>query len=215
MKKLCILACLLVPLLTFSQKKAADILNKALQYHDPDGLWSKLDATFEFIEKQPDGSERNTTVKINNQTSSYYINRGDQEAYQVEGEQVSVLKGSKDAARGLMFRNYYTYLWGLPMKLQDPGTSLVLAADTTVQEVPCHVIKVVYEQDTWTYYFDQRTFQMIAYRFIKNDGSGSGENIYLRGEIQVGRMKIPQERSWYTIPDNTFLGTDKLVKVIQ
>ena len=54
---------------------------------------------------------------------------------------------------------------------------------------------------------------MIAYQFIKTDGSGKGENIYLEGEVKVGTMRIPKARSWYTIPNNEHLGTDVLVNV--
>ena len=124
---------------------------------------------------------------------------------------MKVLLGDRDAERGKMLRSYYVYLWGLPMKLLDDKANIKIAKSETVKGVDCHVLQMAYEKETWTYFIKKSNDQMIAYRFIKNDGTGKGENIYLEGEVKVGNMRIPKARSWYTIPDNKFLGTDVLV----
>ena len=88
-----------------------EILQRAINYHDPKGEWKTLKATFEFAEIQPNGDERKTIFKINNVANSHYINRGDKEAYQMNGKnEVEVLLGDKDAERGKMLRSYYVYL---------------------------------------------------------------------------------------------------------
>lgn len=210
-----ILTFLIVGIATLSNAQSAkDILQKTINYHDPNGEWKTLKATFEYNEIQPNSTERKTIFKLNNAANSHYLNRGDKEAYQVNGKyEVEVLKGDKDADRGKMLRSYYVYLWGLPMKLQDKGTELLDEVKTeNIKGTDCYKIRVKYEEETYAFFITKDKYQMIAYQFMKNDGSDKGENIYLEGEVQVGTMRIPKARSWYTIPENKFLGTDVLMK---
>ena len=85
MKKLIILSILFLPFQVLSQK-VEEILKNTINYHDPNGEWKTLKATFEYAEKQPDGTVRKTILKLNNAANSHYINRGDKEAYQVNGK---------------------------------------------------------------------------------------------------------------------------------
>ena len=39
------------------------------------------------------------------------------------------------------------------------------------------------------------------------------ELITLEDEIEVNGIKIPQKRSWYTLPEMKYLGTDVLIDV--
>ncbi|HCX74522.1 MAG TPA: hypothetical protein DHU93_02925, partial [Algoriphagus sp.] len=44
--------------------------------------------------------------------------------YLVWNDSIQVFEGEIEAERAFRMRNYYTYLWGLPMKLQDPGKQI-------------------------------------------------------------------------------------------
>ena len=213
MKKFIILSITFLAFQGYSQS-AKEILAKTINYHDPRGEWKTLKATFEYAEKQPDGVVRKTILKLDNAANSHYINRGDEEAYQVNGKyDVEVLIGDKEPERGKMLRGYYVYLWGLPMKLHDEGTKLMKeVTDENIKGTDCYGIRVVYEKENYAFFINKDNFQMVAYQFIKNDGTGKGENIYLEGEVKVASMRIPKARSWYTIPEDKFLGTDELVE---
>jgi len=54
---------------------------------------------------------------------------------------------------------------------------------------------------------------MIEYRFYKDEAAGKGELITLEDEIIFNGLKIPQKRSWYTLPEMKYLGTDILDKI--
>lgn len=205
---------LIVFVLQVQSQSAQEILQKTINYHDPNGEWKTLKATFEYAENQPNGDTRKTILKLDNATNSHYLNRGDKEAYQINGKyEVEVLMGDKEPARGKMLRSYYVYLWGLPMKLEDKGTNLLDEVKTeNIKGINCYKIRVKYEKESYAFFISIKSYQMVAYQFMKNDGSGKGENIYLEGEVKVGNMRIPKARSWYTIPENKFLGTDVLVK---
>ena len=206
-------ALIILPSVVFSQSPE-DILGKAIQYHDPNEKWNTLETTLHFTETRPDGSERKALIYLNNLNGSMKINRNDEEAYEVKGDESFVIKGEYDEARGLRLRNYYLYLWGLPMKLLDEGTPKIEEVeDESIDGEATKVLRVAYEKDTWYFNFDKQTGRMLQYRFYKDEAAGKGELITLEDEIMVNGIKIPQKRSWYTLPEMKYLGTDILSRI--
>jgi hypothetical protein len=70
-------------------------------------------------------------------------------------------------------QNYYTYLYGLPMKLKDPGTiisSVVNRKDFLGKE---YLLKVKYEEsigtDSWYFYFEPKTYAFKIYQFYHDE----------------------------------------------
>lgn len=212
MKKLILLICL-SPFLLDAQISAKEVLEKANSYHDPNGEWSTLKATFIFKETRPDGSDGSSTFALDNSKGYTKITRGDDE-YEVMREEAKVLKGDKGVDRALMMRNYYLYLWGLPMKLYDAGTSIdKKVGEEVVNGLDCYVLRVPYEKDIWYFSIDKETGRLVQYKFYKDEVAGKGELITLEDEISLGELKIPQRRSWYTLPEMKYLGTDILSRV--
>ena len=214
MRRLFTLSFCLVLLLHVAKSQrlsAEEILNKSIAYHDPNGEWPTLKIKLTFKETRPNGPDRKTVAILDNSKSFFQLNRNDDEVYQVEVENCVVEKGNGTSARGLMLRNYYTYLWGLPMKLKDPGTQLdETYTEETIEGVACYVLRVPYEADTWYFYMRKDNFAMIAYKFYKDEAAGKGEYIPTKGLFPVGAMKIPNNRTWYELPGNRVLGTDIL-----
>ncbi|MEQ8906638.1 DUF6503 family protein [Ekhidna sp.] len=202
------------PLLLSAQTSAEQVLAKAVSYHDPQDNWSSIKATLQFKETRPSGPNRSTIIELDNAQSYIKINRNDEEVYEVNGEVAEVLKGDKDKARALVLRNYYLYLWGLPMKLYDKSTpEITLSEDEKVGDTLCKVLRVAYEEDTWYFYIDNFSGRMLQYKFYKDEAAGKGELITLEDEIMVKGIKIPQKRSWYRLPEMEYLGTDILERV--
>jgi len=114
------------------------------------------------------------------------------------------------------YRNYYEYLFGLPMKLADPGTTLdpeVRKTDFQGQEVLA--VRVKYEPPvgelTWYFYFLPDTYRLVGCRFFKDESKNDGEYIVFEGEISdPAGMRLPEARSWYMNIDGKYLGTDKI-----
>ena len=205
---------LVCPVLLSAQTSAEQVLAKAVSYHDPQDNWSSLKATLQFKETRPSGPDRSTIIELDNTESYMKINRNDEEVYEVNGEVAEVLKGDKDKERALVLRNYYLYLWGLPMKLYDKSTpEISLAEDEKVGDKWCKVLRVAYEEDIWYFYIDDFSGRMLQYKFYKDEAAGKGELITLEDEIMVKGIKIPQKRSWYRLPEMEYLGTDILERV--
>ena len=118
-----------------------------------------------------------------------------------------------------MMRNYYTYLYGLPMKLKDPGTQLPSeTAVTTFQGQDVFALRVTYDEnvgtDTWYFYFHPRTFALVGYRFYHDESKADGEYIILEGESISGNVRLPKVRKWYTNMEDRHLGTDTVTGII-
>ncbi len=94
--------------------------------------------------------------------------------------------------RAQLYKNYYSYLYGLPMKLKDPGTIIDNKVEKKVFKGKTYlVLKVSYDKtvgsDVWYFYFNPKTYAMEIYQFYKTDDQGklktdSGEYILLSDE---------------------------------
>lgn len=190
---------------------AEAILEKSIQYHDPKGQWSTFNHEMKFVSERPNWPDRSSVVHINNNKGFFEL--------QEEGNNMTIIMDScisipsgKTCDNVKRTRNYYIYLWSLPMKLRDQGTVL----DTKVTEekfegIDCFVLRVPYADDIWYFYIDKLNYAMRGYMFYKDEPAKKGEVIYLTEEVKIGDMRIPKKRKWVMTPDEKFLGTDILI----
>ncbi len=216
------------------QKLNADaLLNKTIQYHDPNSLWNEFKASFFVTMESAEGSLRkskinldlkhsffNLSVTVNENQWTSSIDRGvcklsfnGSEVINPEIEK----KFGLNCERALMYRNYYTYLYGLPMKLKDPGTIISpKVLEKTINGLSYWVLKVNYKpevgSDTWYFYFDKNSYALKRYQFFHDESKNDGEYIILEKELEIAGIRMPKNRSWYYNSDNTYLGKDILSK---
>jgi hypothetical protein len=209
-----------------------ELLKKTIAYHDPKGNWAKLKARLYLSNTNSTGKENNFELEIDNKTGYFcHISRQDgkeivkgfkngKEFFLVEGkttfteEERKKYKLTAESARGI--RNFYGYLYGLPMKLSDAGA--IIEETVMVEEINGRTyptLRVKYDpavgSDNWFFYCDPKTSAMKAYKF--NHGKPeSGEYILLEQEITVDKVKLPKIRKWYWNRDNKYIGTDNLIK---
>lgn len=212
---------------------ATTVLNKSIAYHDAEGIWETTSHTFHLRETRPGGQDRLTIIDVNlaKQTFALWQTRKeDTLRYQIMADDVMItLNGAIDISedkqkeyrlsteRALTIRDYYTYLWGLPMKLRDPGTQVgeeVKGVDFFGQMLL--QLKVTYTEavgkDIWYFYFDPQTYALKGYRFYHDEAANDGEYILLEGEQEVGSLRLPAKRGWYTHGEERYLGSDILEK---
>jgi len=213
---------------------SAALVEQAIGFHDPQGLWKNGVFRLQLEETRPDGPSRKTTLLVDNSSGRFEI------ATQRDGAQIDGvladggcemrLDGSTrfsdedkekyrlTCERLEWLRNYYAYLWGLPMKLLDEGTILdpdVL--DTTYQERPVQAVRVTYDlsvgSDIWYFYLDTETHALAGFRFFHDEAKGDGEYITLEGQIEAGGLRLPKSRAWFTNAEDRYLGTDTLISL--
>jgi hypothetical protein len=211
-----------------------DLLDKSLSYHDPGGRWRASVLRLSLEETRPEGSFRPTTLLIDYARGRFKITTQREEAEirgMLDGASCELrLNGSArfsseerdrfrlTCERLEWLRNYYVYLWGLPMKLLDRGTRIDSEVrGATFQKRPVWVMRVTYDEkvgkDTWHFYFDRRSYALVGYRFDHDEAKGDGETIILEGEVRAGELRLPKTRAWFTNAENRFLGTDTLASL--
>lgn len=227
-----ILVCLFMPWCSNSQLlNGEELLNKAIEYHDPNDLWKSFNGQFLVTMETPNKSDRNTEITIdilNEFFNSKALRDSTTIVFTVEKELCEITyNGSKEFSeeiakeyrlncdRAKMYRNYYTYLYGLPMKLKDPGTVIHEEVETiTFQGKEYLVLKASYEEevgsDVWYFYFDPKSFAMEVYQFFHVESENDGEYILLNGEEVINGIKMPKTRAWFMNKDDKYLGTDIL-----
>lgn len=225
---------LLHGVLNYAQEiTGTQLLERAIAYHDPENNWSSFKGKMLIEMENPKSSPRSTVIEMK-LPNNYFKSTVKKDNYTIEseldnGECTLKLNGStsifpkiKDSLniscdRAKMMKNYYTYLYGLPMKLKDPGT---IIDNNVVKKIfkgkEYLVLKATYEKevgnDTWYFYFDPKTYAMEVYQFFHDESKNDGEYILLSEMITVNGIKIPKVRAWYYNKGDVYLATDNLRK---
>jgi hypothetical protein len=208
-----------------------ELLEKAISYHDPNGNWATFNGQLNITMKMPDGSVRLSEIKIDLPRQFFQVN-STKDRVQIQrtvnkGQCELQLNGSSAISEeeqkkhrlscdnAKMYRDYYTYLYGLPMKLKDPGTIIHSKTQRkTFKGKEYVVLKVAYEKevgdDIWYFYFDPNSYAMEVYQFFHEEAKNDGEYILLSEIEEVSNIKIPKVRTWYYNEGDELLGTDFL-----
>jgi hypothetical protein len=101
----------------------AKIIERSINFHDPEKEWASLDATFNFNSSfsfnDSIPEEMNITMDILKNNFTYKnIDRKVEIQYSTDSCKLLSKNGSCDGYAWT--KNFYTYIWGLPMKLKDP-----------------------------------------------------------------------------------------------
>ena len=233
MKKLALFLLLFLTFSIFSQELTGEqLLEKAIDYHDPNGNWKTFNGELFITMKTPEKSERKSHIKINlpeeyfyvkatrdSVTSQYTVKKNDC-AIALNGNnnpsEVEKKKHKLSCKRASLYKNYYTFLYGLPMKLKDEGTIIHNKVERkTFKGKEYLVLKATYSEevgkDKWYFYFNPKTYAMEIYQFFKEE-KDSGEYILLTEEETINGIKMPKNRAWYYNKDDGYLGTDFLTR---
>jgi len=212
-----------------------ELLEKTLNYHDPNGNWKTFSDEITVVMTTPNSPKRTSIISIDlpqqyfsvtatkdTVTTTYTLDKGKcQMKYHGKVLDTAEAREKKMTCdRATLYKNYYSYLYGLPMKLRDPGTNLNNKVEKRLFKGKDYlVLKVTYDEgigsDVWYFYFNPETYAMEVYQFYKTDDNGkekpdTGEYILLSEEALVNGIKMPKVRAWYYNKDAKYLGTDTL-----
>ena len=215
------------------EKSSVEVIEMSILYHDPLGKWESLNTTFEIQQLNPKRTEQSFRTVVMNRPSNYFkliqkmgdevIERevnGDQCNNRYNGsENISEEVQEKyrmDCDRAKMYRDYFSYLYGMPMKLRDEGTIIdPVAKEASFNGRECYSVRVTYEQgvgdDIWYFFFDKSNYALVGYKFYHDESKNDGEYITLYGEEMVEGIRIPKNRFWYYNSNDGFLGADFLL----
>ncbi|NER19037.1 DUF6503 family protein [Spongiivirga citrea] len=214
---------------------ATKLLDRSIAYHDPEGNWKQFQSILHINLEMPDRPTRKSEVYLNlpkqvfglktiqDTITTYRKLENGKCSFSLNGktelDSTEIKKHRADCERTTMYRNYYTYLYGLPMKLKDPGTII----DPKVEKREFKgkeylVLRATYDKnvgtDEWYFYFDPETYALKVYQFYKDKTKNDGEYILLTDELETNEIKLPKTRVWYYNNNDGYLGTDDLEKVV-
>lgn len=220
-----------IDVLTAQSPSANELIEKSMKYHDPQGKLLKKEISMFFIETRPNGEDRKSSIMFSIPQESFSMKRTTEEGELIskiqEGKTSFSLNGSTEISeeskekyrlspeRLTMMKDYYQYLWLLPMKLMDQGTII----DPKVKRIDFFgkdllQIRVSYEEsvgkDIWYFYFHPETYALQGYRFYHDEAKNDGEYIILEEEVVYKKVRLPKKRTWYTHKEDKLLGTDIL-----
>lgn len=215
-----------------TRSEADRLVDQSIAFHDPDGAWYSRAHRIDLGEKRPDGFVRMTSMRLDPLTASFGMrqNRGEDtvEGFLDPENCAATVNGalpdSTQAARyrlgcpdGLgWWREYYAFMHGLPMKLRDAGTQIEPAVvDTTFMDRAARRVRVTYDpavgSDTWYFYFDPVTSELIGSRFYHDEAANDGEYIKYDGLLEAAGMRLTRSIHWYTNKEGRYLGSDSLM----
>ena len=212
---------------------AADVLARSIAYHDPERRWAHSSWRLQLRSTRPIAGPTETSIVIDNVAGRFHMERdrfGNVTETTVTGDECwTRLNGSSeiteeqtrrfslDCEAMKRMRNYHIFLYGLPMKLTDPGTRLdPEARETSFQDQDVLALKVTYDEevgtDIWDFYFDPSTYALVGYGFVQTDGDK--EYVVLVREAQGDGVRLPKVRTWFDVnADDRLLGTDTIVSI--
>lgn len=198
-----------------SNKTADDILNASIEHHDPANEWVSFSHSFYFKSNfTPDDTlSEQLVVALDVPKNTFtYINRTKDIIAQLNGDSCEILKGETPCEGINWTKNFYTYVWGLPMKLKDPATVLdQKVVDTTFNTINCHRLHVDYGNHDWYYYISTTDYALIGFAFTNRDNDNK-EYVTLEGSYEIDGIRFPKKRSWYDTESKKLLGTNELIK---
>lgn len=237
MKNILKLSIVLFTTISYAQTiNGEQLLNNAIKYHDPNNNWQSFNGSLDVIMKMPKSKPRISEITINlpeeyfkviakrdTIISTYIMEKGNCIISKNDSIRIANLKEKPKRTHCEMtalYKDYYTYLYGLPMKLKDEGTNLAETVEKkTFKGKTYLVLKVTYDEavgsDVWYFYFNPKTYAMEIYQFFKTDENGkmkkdSGEYILLTEEVEINDIKFPKNRAWYYNKNDGYLATDYL-----
>lgn len=221
--------------LSFGQElTGSEVIDRSINFHDPDDIWTTGHFLLDLKETRPSGTDRNTLVDIDNSNGFFCAIRnvdGHSFEYTVKDDdciqsydfnyelsEEDREKHNLTCERTRTLRDYYLYLWGLPMKLKDEGTIVEEKVEHEIfNESEVLSVRITYDptvgSDIWYFYFDQKDYRLVGYRFYHNEADNDGEYITLTDIHESGSLKFPKKRKWIMNIDDKVLGEDILENV--
>lgn len=207
----------------------SQVIEKAIAYHDPSNQWEHFNGEFTILLEMAEGESRksiisldlpneyfNVTTEQDGKTSFMEVAK-DQCKFTTEDGSVKISQVSEEeCSRTKMYKDYYTYLYGLPMKLRDPGTQVQEKVELKRFKGKDYlVVRVLYDEevgsDIWQFYFNPESYALEVYQFFKGTDETTGEYILLSDIADIYGIKMPKDRAWFYNKDDGYLGTDKLL----
>lgn len=209
------------------------ILNKTITKHDSLNLWSKAKFDLHIQEPRISNPHRYSILKLDNSANTFKLsrNRGQHISEhivdsqgnslvlldgKIEIDSILIKKYRLDPSRNIGYKNFYQLLYGLPMSLKSSYEKIVNTSDSFFNGDECYKIKIILKEPMiskyWNLFVSKSNMKVKGIEIIYPDRPNEGERIYFDKLIIINGIKIPRIRHWHELKDDSYSGTDLIVK---
>lgn len=197
-------------------KSPEDIINKSIDFHDQHNQWKNLNAQFIFDSRFSIATfpQETLNISMNIKTEEFIYHNPKRKIKVSYVNDICSADSCTGACKGYIWtKSFYPYVWGLPMKLKDPGYSPEKEwGKDEFNGFDCYTVNMHYDNENFTFYFDQSDYQLRGFKFIKNNTEKHGEIVKLKGLHIYEGIKFPAYRTWLNL-DSTLIGTNQVLEI--
>jgi hypothetical protein len=211
--------------------KAREILDKSIQFHDPDGKWASVKLKLKLQEPRVGNPKRYSIVSLDNTTQAFELqrNRDDHVSKHIidkNGISKTLLDGKADfpeelvkkyrldPARNTGYKNFNQMMYGLPMVFEGEKMGNIYALKETLFEGR-EVFAIDIELKTpiiepiWRLLIAKEDYQLVGLQIFDPFEPEKGEELVFQDLMPLGNMQIPRTRHWIALNSNKkYLGSD-------
>ncbi len=212
-------------------EEAQTILERCFQFHDPNNEWPNWAGTYVSLEPRLQTPDRKSKVQLRTNgrffdmeraygkdTLHWTIKEGQYSTF-VNGQLVQdtatmrLYRLSQERADG--YHNYYRTKLGLPMslkgryQLKQEKVQPITWQGSSAYRLELEIADAPFSA-TWELFVDSENYQLLGYGFFPEEGEG--EYLVADQLMEMGQMKWPRMRHWYSREADEYLGSDIILK---
>lgn len=222
-----------------NQNKVLDgeiILKKAIIKHDSLNSWDKTKFEIHIQEPRIANPKRFSILKLDNSINTFELSRNrdqhmSKHIIDSSGKSFVLLDGKEEidsvlikkyrlsSSRNIGYKNFYKLMYGLPMSLNHSLGKIIHASEKTFKSEECYKIEMELKESIiskyWNLYISKSSMMAIGIEIIFPNDSNKGERLYFDELIIVNGIKIPRIRHWHELKDDTYSGSDLIIKELE
>jgi len=213
------------------------IINKSILKHDPNGNWDSLNLQVHIQEPRLSYPYRYSILRLDNAKNSFELTRNRDEhlskhIIDSEGNSVVLLDGNEvidtvlmkkyrlDPIRNVRYQKFYHLFFGLPMTLTDKRIKEYRETGYAIfNGKKCYEIEIELHEEMiskiWNIYLSELDYSLTGIEIFFPEDNEKGERIYFEHEINIGQVFIPRIRHWFEYNDNSYSGSDIIIKEVE
>ena len=213
-----------------------EILNKSIKAHDPEGKWNTANIKIHIQEPRLKNVHRFSRIMLDNATGAFQLERNRQDKITThiidkEGKSKSLLDGKVEndpaliksyrleAALNFRYKHFSYVMLGLPMSLDGDAiksfgdVSSINFNNHASYKIPIKLSESLFSKN-WTLYIRADTFDLIGIEITFPDDATKGERLYFDKEINISGLRIPRILHWHEYKDDSYSGSDIIMKTL-
>lgn len=211
------------------------ILNNSIAAHDSSNQWRAAKLNFHIQEPRISKPFRYSVLMLDNSTNTFELSRNRDHHISTHGiesdgnsfvlldgepeiDSVLVKKYRLDPSRNAGYRSFYQLYYGLPMSLNQSIGKILNTTEQVFNNEECYKLEIELKEKVissyWHLFISKSTMQIRGIEIIFPDEPDNGERIYFDKLLFTNGMKIPRVRHWHELSDDSYSGTDIIVKEI-